>query len=248
MNTEYLEISDRFCGPPNSGNGGYVCGLLAKHLPGTISARLKAPPPLNTTLRREWTSDSARLFHESTLVGEARTSELLIEPPSCPSLSQAERAAEEYPGFRNHVFPRCFVCGPEREAGDGLRIFPGPLRQHTLHAAPWVPHPSLADEQGNVAPEFIWSALDCPSGFAVLPVAEGLAIVLGELCVSIVGKLAVDQPTVVTAWPIAHEGRRRTSGSAIHKADGTLVAIARAVWIEVPANQWAAPEGKKTDR
>ena len=23
-----LSISRRFCGPPNSGNGGYVCGLL----------------------------------------------------------------------------------------------------------------------------------------------------------------------------------------------------------------------------
>lgn len=239
MNTEYLEISERFCGPPNSGNGGYVCGLLAKHLPGAVAVRLKAPPPLKTTLRREWSNDSARLFHESTVVGEARTSELLIEPPPCPGLSEAERAAEEYPGFKNHVFPRCFVCGPERKAGDGLRIFPGPLRQATVHAAPWVPHPSLADENGNVASEFVWSALDCPSGFAVLPLPDGLAIVLGELCASIVSTLAIGQPTVITSWPIAHEGRRQTSGSAIYTPDGVLVAIARAVWIEVPASQWA---------
>ena len=239
MNTEYLEIPERFCGPPNSGNGGYVCGLLAKYLPGTVSVRLKAPPPLKTTLRREWTNDSARLFQESTVVGEAKSFELRLEPPNCPTLAQAERAAADFPGFKSHLFPRCFVCGPRREPGDGLRIFSGQLAGRSLHAAPWVPHASLADDCGNVAREFIWAALDCPSGFAVLPVPEGLAIVLGELCASVESTLAVEQPTVVTSWPIAHEGRRRTAGTAIHTTDGKLVALARAVWIEVPHTQWA---------
>ena len=239
MNTEYFEIPERFCGPPNSGNGGYACGLLAKYLPGTVSVRLKAPPPLKTTLRREWTNDSARLFQESTEVGEAKSFELRLEPPNCPTLAQAERAAADFPGFKSHLFPRCFVCGPRREPGDGLRIFPGQLAGRGLHAAPWVPHASLADDCGNVAREFIWAALDCPSGFAVLPVPEGLAIVLGELCASVQSTLAVEQPAVVTSWPIAHEGRRRTAGTAIHTTDGKLVALARAVWIEVPHTQWA---------
>ena len=239
MNEEYLEIPERFCGPPNSGNGGYVCGLLAKHLPGVVSVRLKAPPPLKTTLRREWTSDSARLYDDSIVIGEAKSSELRLEPPSCSTLAQAERAAEAFPGFKSHLFPRCFVCGPAREAGDGLRIFSGPLQSKSQLAAPWVPHASLADDRGNVASEFIWAALDCPSGFAVLPVPEGVAIVLGELCASLEGTLTVGQPTVVTSWPIAHEGRRRTAGTAIHTTDGKLVALARAVWVEVPHSQWA---------
>ena len=25
-------IDKRYCGPPNSGNGGYVCGRLARHI------------------------------------------------------------------------------------------------------------------------------------------------------------------------------------------------------------------------
>ena len=239
MNTEHLEISERFCGPPSSGNGGYVCGLVAKHLSGAVTVRLKAPPPLKTMLRREWTNDSARLFHGSTLVAEAKTSELLLEPPRCPTLAQAEAAAADFPGFKSHLFPRCFVCGPAREPGDGLRIFSGPLRGQSLYAAPWVPDASLADDGDNVAPEFIWSALDCPSGFAVLPVPEGLAIVLGQLCAAITGTVRVEEPTVVTSWPIAQEGRRRIAGTAIHKPDGTLIALARAVWIEVPHDQWA---------
>ena len=44
MNKEYLEIPERFCDPPNSGNGGYVCGLLAKHSTGPVAVRLKVPP------------------------------------------------------------------------------------------------------------------------------------------------------------------------------------------------------------
>lgn len=130
MNTEYLEIPERFCGPPNSGNGGYVCGLLAKHLTGTVAVRLTAPPPLKTKLRREWTNDSARLLHDSALIGEAKTSELRLNPPNCPTWAQAEQAAASFPGFKSHLFPRCFFCGPARVAGDGLRIFSGPLRGH----------------------------------------------------------------------------------------------------------------------
>ena len=95
---------------------------------------------------------------------------LELELPNCPTLAQAEHAAAAFPGFKSHLFPRCFVCGPAREAGDGLRIFSSPLQGQTLHAAPWVPHESLADDRGDVATEFLWAALDCPSGFAVLPV------------------------------------------------------------------------------
>jgi hypothetical protein len=241
MNTEFVEIDARFCGPPNSGNGGYVCGLVARHLAGPVTVRLKTPPPLQTTLRREWTTDAARLWNDATVIAEAKLSgPLPLEPPSCPTWAQAEAAAADFPGFRSHLFPRCFVCGPARAPGDGLRIFSGPLPGRGIHAAPWVPDASLSDGQRHVASEFIWSALDCPSGFAVLPAPEGLAIVLGELSAWVQGAVAVGEPTVVTSWPIGHEGRRRIAGAAIQRTDGSLVAIARAVWLEVPHRLWAA--------
>ncbi|MCJ9705122.1 hypothetical protein MOV74_28970, partial [Bradyrhizobium sp. SHOUNA76] len=43
-------IDKRYCGPPNSGNGGYVCGRLARHIPGGAEITLRAPPPLDTPL------------------------------------------------------------------------------------------------------------------------------------------------------------------------------------------------------
>jgi hypothetical protein len=43
-------IDKRYCGPPNSGNGGYVCGRLAQHIPGGAEVTLRAPPPLEKSL------------------------------------------------------------------------------------------------------------------------------------------------------------------------------------------------------
>ena len=50
-------IDKRFCGPPNSGNGGYVCGRLARHIPGGAEVTLRAPPPLDTPLDAIATDD-----------------------------------------------------------------------------------------------------------------------------------------------------------------------------------------------
>ena len=40
-------INRRYCGPPNSGNGGYVCGRLARHISGGAEITLRSPPPLD---------------------------------------------------------------------------------------------------------------------------------------------------------------------------------------------------------
>jgi len=50
-------IDKRFCGPPNSGNGGYVCGRLAQLIPGAAEVTLRAPPPLDTPLATSATND-----------------------------------------------------------------------------------------------------------------------------------------------------------------------------------------------
>ena len=47
-----------------------------------------------------------------------------------------------YVGHRRHNFPSCFVCGPERAPGDGLRDFPGDGRRQV--AATWTPGADLA--------------------------------------------------------------------------------------------------------
>lgn len=237
MHIDSLTISPRFQGPPRSGNGGYVCGRIADRLQGTVSVRLKAPPPLDTPLRLESDDTSARLFEGATLIGQAHSATLALQPPAAPSYEEAQVASRAVLGAREHPFPHCFVCGPARTAGDGLCILPGPIANGVV-GAPWLPDASLADAEGLVQREFLWAALDCTSGFSVLPLPEGVSMVLGEFCVTIEGSVRPGERCVVTGWPLGHEGRKRTAGSAVHGDDGRLIARAQAVWVEVPLADW----------
>lgn len=238
MHIETFQISSRFRGPPRSGNGGYTCGRIAKHLHGPVSVRLKAAPPLATALRLESTAIDARLFNGTTLVGEARQSTLDLQADPCPSSEAVEQAAASFMGFKFHRLPGCFVCGPERSRGDGLRILPGALEGSATVAAHWTPDPSLGDDSGHVRSEFLWSALDCTGAFPLMPLPDDKLIVLGELTASITGQIQVGDTCVVLGWPLGAEGRKRLAGTAIYASAGRLVALARAVWIEVPLSTW----------
>jgi len=241
MREQLITIDARFCGPPRSGNGGYVCGLVAAKLQAAdaVAVRLKAPPPIGRALRLESTSGGVRLLDGEVSIAEARASVVDLEVPSCPSLDEASRASQRYLGFASHNFPTCFVCGPDRESGDGLRIFPGALAGgSSILAATWTPDASLADSAGIIGSEFVWAALDCPGAFTRYPLADGIALVLGELAVAQEVPLAAGESCILTAWSLGDDGRRRHAGTALHRADGELVARARAVWVEVPAQAW----------
>lgn len=236
-----MRIEKRFCGPPTSGNGGYVCGILADHLEGSAVVRLRLPPPLETELRVESAdsdSDAVQLLAADTLVAEARPVDVSVdvpaEVPERPSFSEAVEAARGYAGFERHPFPGCFVCGPEREQGDGMCLFAGPLEGRAVVATPWQPEGSLCDEGGIVRPEFVWAALDCPGAFA-FTYPEGGAILLGELAADIRGSVARDEQCVVIGWDLGQEGRKHFTGTALFGAGSEPVAIARATWIEVPS-------------
>ena len=54
-----LTIPSRFCGPPGSGNGGYVCGRIAAYLDGPVTVTLRQPPPLATPLAVERADESS---------------------------------------------------------------------------------------------------------------------------------------------------------------------------------------------
>lgn len=240
MLVETLTIARRFCGPSQSGNGGYVCGRIARHVPGAAAVRLMLPPPLETELGIASAEGGViQLLHGDVLVGEGRTTELALIPPVAPSFAEAQRASEAYLGFTNHAFPRCFVCGPQRTRGDGMCIFAGPLANSSIVAAPWIADVSLA-RGGQIANEFLWAALDCPSAFAVLPVPAGRAVVLGELRAHITGIVRPGEQCVIIGWPLQIEGRKRVAGSAIFSETGEAVAIGRATWIEIAAERFPA--------
>jgi hypothetical protein len=238
--TETLTIEPRFNGPPDSGNGGYSCGRLAQYVDGAAAeVSLRLPPPIGCALRIERGDDGeARLLDGDALVAEARPTELPAEAPSPVAPTDAARAVEDSPfvDASMHPFPTCFVCGPERSRGDGLRIFAGPVSQRDVFAAPWTPDADLAGDDGALPPEFVWAALDCPTS---VPVANDPGagdfrpIVLARLAVRIIAPVHAGRPHTIVSWPIEIDGRKRHAGAALHDDDGNLLAVSRALWIEL---------------
>jgi hypothetical protein len=235
-----IRIERRFRGPPETGNGGYVAGLVAAALGGSnCTVTLKSPPPIGEDLTLTTEDASASLMWDDTVVVTATSEPVEIDVPPSPSLADARDAEPHFVGHSHHIFPGCFVCGPERGAGDGMRIFPGPMhdKAHRV-AATWTPDETVADDEGLVRPEFLWAALDCPGYFAA-EARAGLAL-LGRMSAVIHRRVRAGEPLVVTGWPIDSEGRKHRVGSALHDADGKLVAAATAIWITLSAGSAAA--------
>lgn len=235
---ETIVLERRFHGPPGSGNGGYTCGRLAAHLEGPATVRLSVPPPLERPLRAERAGETVRLLDGETLVAEAKPWNATPEAPAPPAFDAAVRASRTYAGFTHHYFPSCFVCGPERAAGEGLRIFPGRLPDGRHYAAPWIPDARLAGEDGRVRPEFVWAALDCP-GAHTFPYPPETAVVLGELSVNLLEPVHAGERCVVVAWEERRDGRKHFTGTALYGEDGDLRAAGQAIWFEVPAADFA---------
>ena len=137
--TETVSISRRFRGPHASGNGGYACGLLAGFVGGEAEVTLRLPPPLDRPLRIERDAERVLLLDGEALVAEAVPARVDIVAPAIVTWEEAVQARERYTGFEYHPFPECFTCGPSREQGDGLCIYPGEVRPG-LVAAPWAAH------------------------------------------------------------------------------------------------------------
>lgn len=229
-----VTIATRFNGPPNSGNGGYVCGLLAGEIDGPSQATLRVPPPLEKplTLRRE--NSGATIYDGDTLIGEAKPVAFDLKAPPAPSMQQAREAEKRYPGFHDHRYPTCFVCGTRRPARDGLDLFTGKVEGLDIVACTWTPATDLADEQGVVRPEFIHAALDCPSYWALEH--AGKPALLASLTASIDGPLPrAGETHIIAGWPIREEGRKHWGAAALYTANGDLIARAEALWIEPKA-------------
>lgn len=228
-----LTIAHRFRGPTTSANGGYMCGRIAALLDApVVTVRLLAPPPLDVELSAAMRHGRLEVRRDETPIAEARAGDLGdIEPPPPPTYSEAVAAAARYAGFTKHPARECFVCGPTRGAGDGLRIFCGPLEHAAdLAAGPWQPDDTLAAGDGRVAPEIVWAALDCPGFHAVAP--DMRMMLLGELTARVDRRVEVGERCTVVGWKIGSSGRKHEAGTALYGAAGDVCGLGRAIWIE----------------
>ncbi|GLY03520.1 MULTISPECIES: hypothetical protein [Actinoplanes] len=219
-----MRIPARFNGPPGSGNGGWCAGAFAVAAgagPGgpPYQVTLRVPPPLDTVLELR---DSA-VYAGDRLVAEVAPTATAGDGVPPVTRAEADAASQRFPGFTRHPFPGCYVCGPERAEGDGLRIFPGPLPDGRA-AAPWtVPN--------QVSAETMWAALDCPGGWAAM--SDGRTFVLGRIAAEIDALPAPGSSCLVVGALSKVDGRKATVGTALYDESGRRLAVARATWLAV---------------
>jgi hypothetical protein len=239
--TASLVIASRFCGPPGSANGGYACGLIAACLEGQAEITLRRPPPLARPMAVERDGGgSVRVLGGDVLIAEGTSlpGGLAVDLPGPVTVRDARAAGlgsrlRAHPD--KHPFPTCFVCGPARRPPDGLGIMPGPVAGRCLSADAWYPDESLAQPGGDLAPEFVWAALDCAGAIGALGDAapDGPPYVLGRFAARQFGPVRTGEAHVVTGWRLAADGRKLLAGSALFTATGQVVGVARATWIRL---------------
>jgi hypothetical protein len=235
-----LRVAPRFRGPPGAANGGFASGSLAALLGGAAEVTLRRPLPLGRPLRvRRDGARSLVVEDDGVLLAEASQAVAGVElaVPAAVTPQEADAAAGRSRYYDAPAFPGCFVCGPARAPGDGLRVLPGPVAGGTLLAAPWTPDPSVAGADGRVRAEVVWAALDCPSGLAATDAAAlpaDTAAVLGRMAASLAALPRPGDRCRVVAWPLGRDGRKLAAGSALLGPGGAVLAAARTVWVTVP--------------
>jgi hypothetical protein len=228
-----LVIPARFNGPRSSGNGGYTAGALAEAsgLTGIVTVQLRRPPPLDVPLRVVAVDEQVELIDGTGVVAvatiDAEISWTRTEPVG---LERARSLEASYVGLTAHPFPTCFSCGPDREPGDGLRIFPGRLDDSRV-AASWTPDLGLGDAEGAVSTPVTWAALDCVSAWSTDLL--GRPMVLAQIAARVDGPPTPGAPYVVVGTHVRTEGRKTWTASAMFDIDGVLVGQAEQLWITV---------------
>jgi acyl-coenzyme A thioesterase PaaI-like protein len=241
-----ITLDGRFTGLPAVAHGGYVAGVIAGALDGTgAEVRLRRPVPTGRRLRVERTrAGVVELRDGEALLAQGTRADVSLDVPPAISLAQAEAASQGFLGVAHHPVPGCLVCGTGRPAGDGLRIFPGPVAGRRLVAAPWVPRAETANGSGRVAGELVSAALDCMQLWALIahsPADTDDLVVTASLETRLARPVRVGEPHVVVGWPIGREGRTWLAGAALFGPGGELCAVGRQA---AAIASWGVPLGR----
>lgn len=234
-----VTVPSRFNGPPASGQGGYTSGVLAGHLEGPATVSLRRPVPLDEPLDIRVIQADAKAeggpavpSHTDARLGAFDPAgELVVEalgasplasweaPPVTPKA--AHRAKERFVPPADGTFDRCFVCGRARD--DGFHVHPGPVAGTDLVASPWTPPAWAANEDGEVRPEFVAAALDCPGYFAL----HGADLKLAFLALQqseVLAPVRAGVDCVAVGRPLGRDGRKGFAATAIVDSAGVVLA------------------------
>jgi len=235
-----ISIADRFRGPPQSGNGGYVAGVAASLLDSdtAVEVTLRAPIPLDIPLTVHRGKEFTTIMRDETLIAEVREDALDLEIPDPPDWESASDAQPKSPSFLERInpiipsgvgfHPICFCCGAEHE--DGLSVYAAPVLDGEQVAAVWQTKTDWAEPDGFLPDSFLWTALDCPGQFAFVA-ADIFTGMLGRITGEIKQRAKAGDEYLVTGWRVGIEGKKHIAGTAIFDRNDNLLAAAKSVWI-----------------
>lgn len=237
--TTGLRFDSERCGVKGFAHGGYACGALAEVIDPSpaksIVATLLRPMPLDTALH------IARIGHRTALMSPDDSSSnsvpYAIAAPSprvgVPFTAERRRKVRQSSQFspeREHPQPLCFACGPLSPSRQALRLHPRGV-DNDWSIATWTPGREICGGSDHVIAPFVWATLDCTGGRAVeaddrLRVLQRMSATVDELPV-------LGAEYVLLAHSESTVGRLTTVHATLETAEGTCIAAARSVWIDV---------------
>jgi hypothetical protein len=218
----------------------------------SVTARLHAPTPLERDLLIALRPADGVARYEVELRDADRvlvsaTVELAGRDPApgVPDLTELAIGALP-PQQDQHVFPTCFVCGPDCTHPHALRRTFGYVRDDAV-ALPWLADDALAapsldrvtdhlDAPGVIDPLLVGAVLDCPGVWAAMPTVQEAGYT-GCVLAGFEVRHYRDAPTFEPLRLVARfdelDGRKVRARTALADEDGALYAVASALHITV---------------
>ena len=228
-------IGRRFNGPPDSANGGYACGVLARFLPSrrrSHCACRRRSAAARRTLRRGGRGAACSTATPSSPKAGRRTA-IEVEPPARPSFDEAVAAGCSPPVARRspsalgllRLQPRSAATGVSRVAWSRS---PAPT---AVTQRSFVPDAERRRGRPGLAGGRLGRARlpQLPAG----PMERGPVALLGRMAASREREIRAGERLVAVGWSLGGGRAQAHSASALLDANGDVVARARATWIEL---------------
>ncbi|MGO4614210.1 hypothetical protein AB4305_09125 [Nocardia sp. 2YAB30] len=234
IRTDAFAVPKHVRGYPGVAFGGYIAGLLAAASSGAeirVDFRRKIAVDTPIVLTTDDSGGATLTDLDGTVLAEASASVVTITPPAAPSSAEAAAATATADVLRK--LSHCYGCGAACASGRGLRLSPWAVPAHDMVIAAWTPDPALGGPDGRIPTEIVWSALDCPGGWAAMALRDlRPGAVTAALTATQFEPVFAGITYLSYAWPISQNGRKHTVGVALATTDGTLCALAEALWLE----------------
>ena len=232
--SDEVQVHRRFRGPPTSGNGGYVAGLVAEWIDGPAEVDLLAPIPLEVPLHRRRDDAEVMLFDARPDYARGRPLDdpLDFDLPGPPSRGRAGGGGDELPRPAGPSDPRLLRL--RHRTRPGRR----PVHLSRRKPASRRGRGGMGSRRGTGGTRTAMSRNAISGRCSIAPAISACASRGRWRCwrESRRGSSGRSRPANglrITGWELSREGRKHHAATVIHDEAGEVVALSRGAWIEI---------------